>query len=135
MSGHIKLFPTKFPGYYVSRSGKVYREPNKYSDKRTGGPLVEVGQSPRGGNPKNGRYMSVNISLKENGKTIKQLKYYTHRLIAETLIPNPQNLTEVNHKDEDKLNNSVDNLEWISHKDNLEYSGVDIKYYNEQRWK
>ena len=134
MSDQEKLFPTRFSGYYVSRSGKVYREPNKHYDKRSDGPLVEVKSFLRGG-ARTRQYSSVNISIKENGKFIKQIKYYTHRLIAETLIPNPQNLTEVNHLDEDKLNNSVDNLEWISHKDNLEYSGADIKYYNEQRWK
>ena len=65
----------------------------------------------------------MNISLKtESGKLLKQIKYYSHRLIAETLIDNPHNLTEVNHIDEDKLNNSVDNLEWISHRDNFYHS-------------
>ena len=126
MSGQEKLFPTRFSGYYVSRSGKVYREPNKYIDKRNDGPLVEVGQFLRGG-ARTRQYSSVNISLKENGKTIKQIKYYTHRLIAETFIPNPQNLTEVNHKDEDKMNNCVDNLEWLDHRDNLFYSDAIVK--------
>lgn len=44
-----------------------------------------------------------------------------HRLVAEAFIPNPDGLTEVNHKDEDKTNNIVDNLEWISHKANTNY--------------
>ena len=42
-----------------------------------------------------------------------------HRLVAEAFIPNPQNLSDVNHKDGNKLNNSVDNLEWTSRKGNL----------------
>ena len=51
---------------------------------------------------------------------IRQQKYI-HRIVAEAFIPNPDNLPEINHKDEDKSNNCVDNLEWITHIDNLNY--------------
>ena len=44
-----------------------------------------------------------------------------HRIVAEAFIPNTQGLETVNHKDEDKTNNSVANLEWMSNKDNLNY--------------
>lgn len=44
-----------------------------------------------------------------------------HRLVAEAFIDNPNNLPEVNHKDENPSNNSVDNLEWCSKVYNLEY--------------
>ena len=55
------------------------------------------------------------------------------RLVAKTFIENPENLPQVNHIDENKLNNKADNLEWISAKDNVRYSkakaviGVNIK--------
>jgi len=52
--------------------------------------------------------------------TINKKKLYPnlHRIIAENFIPNPKNLPEVNHKDGNKLNNSVSNLEWCSRKQN-----------------
>ena len=49
-------------------------------------------------------------------KTIK-----THRLVATAFLPNENNLPSVNHKDEDKTNNNVNNLEWCSAKYNVNY--------------
>lgn len=45
-----------------------------------------------------------------------------HREVAKAFIPNPKNLPCVNHKDENKQNNSVDNLEWCTHEYNMKYS-------------
>ena len=52
------------------------------------------------------------INLSKNSK-IKQVR--VHRLVAETFIPNPNNLPCVNHKDGNKLNNNTSNLEWCSY--------------------
>ena len=58
------------------------------------------------------------VHLCRNGKS----KYfYVHRLVAEAFIPNPEGLSEVNHKDEDKTNNVVDNLEFCSRRYNINY--------------
>ena len=65
---------------------------------------------------KRGGYQGV--LLKANG--IFECKLI-HRLVAEAFIPNPKNLPHVNHKDEDKTNNCVSNLEWCDAKYNNNY--------------
>lgn len=64
----------------------------------------------------NDGYFAVGLSLRQNQKTVK-----VHRLVAQAFIPNPNNLPEINHKDENKLNNCVDNLEWCTRKYNNNY--------------
>lgn len=63
----------------------------------------------------NGRgYMCVSKVF--SGK--KRKKYYVHRLVASTYLDNPENLPEVNHKDGNKQNNNVANLEWCTRSEN-----------------
>lgn len=60
-----------------------------------------------------------NIHLQQN-KTKKTVR--VHRIIAECFIPNPNNLPFVNHKNGNKLDNRVDNLEWINNSDNIKHA-------------
>ena len=75
----------------------------------------------------------LKLNLRSNGyyyvvlyKNAKRASKTVHRLVAETFIPNPDNLPEVNHKDENKLNNNVNNLEWCDNKYNVNYSVAKI---------
>jgi hypothetical protein len=61
-------------------------------------------------------YYSVNLPIKG-----KQHWKLVHRLVAQAFLPNPNNYTEVNHKDENKENNSITNLEWCDREYNHFY--------------
>ena len=60
----------------------------------------------------------MKLSLCRNGEIKNR---YIHRIVAQAFIPNPNNLPQVNHKDEDKTNNAVSNLEWCTPKHNMHY--------------
>ena len=58
------------------------------------------------------------VSLTKDGHTKTM---YVHRVVAEAFIPNPNNYPFINHKDEDKTNNFVENLEWCTNEYNVNY--------------
>jgi len=109
----MKILPTKFARYSVSDTGIVFRD-GKVLKSHDRGILTENGT----------RYQAVNISIyDDDGKFVKQIKYYVHRLVAEAFIDNPEGLPEVDHKDENKENNDVSNLRWYTRKENAERNG------------
>lgn len=65
----------------------------------------------------------LRASLYKNGISKNR---HIHRLVAEAFIPNPNNLPQVNHKDEDKKNNCTDNLEWCTNYYNSNYGSRNI---------
>lgn len=65
----------------------------------------------------NSGYYVVSLS-----KSSVQKKFLVHRLVAEAFLENPNKYRQINHKDEDKLNNNVLNLEWCSPRYNIYYN-------------
>lgn len=93
-----------FEGLYeVSDKGRV--KSLKFGKER----ILKTGRNQEG-------YLQVGLCKNCETKT-----YRVHRLVAQTFIPNPDNLPQVNHKDEDKENNFVHNLEWCDGKYNSNY--------------
>lgn len=114
--------------YRISSLGRVYSVPRVVMRKHKG---KLVAQPWKGGvlvwtEGRARKNIYIILPLRKEGKS---KSFYIHRLVAETFLPNPDNLREVNHKDLDKSNNHVDNLEWVSSATNKRHavnSGVNF---------
>lgn len=93
--------------YAVDRTGNIFSKQTS-TGRRQG--LVKPWNNGSG-------YLKVNLYKDGAAK-----KYYVHRLVADAFLPNPDGLSEVNHRNGDKHNNSADNLEWCSRIQNIEHS-------------
>lgn len=62
-------------------------------------------------------YLQLNLSKGGKSRTC-----VIHRLVAQTFIPNPENKQQVNHIDGDKMNNNVENLEWVTAHENMSHA-------------
>lgn len=103
--------------YEVSNTGKVRSLSRKVIVKNKYGAISTRMTKAKELKPQmRGEYYMV--WLCKNGKS-KQ--YNIHRLVGETFLKNPNNLRDINHKDENKLNNNVSNLEFCTHKYNMNY--------------
>lgn len=106
-----------YTGYKVSKDGKIYSVigqgcRNRFDKTKWVQPKEIKGRSTKTG------YLRVSL---RNDITNKRDDLYVHRIVAEVFIPNPNGLSDVNHKNSIPYDNRVCNLEWLSHKDNLEY--------------
>ena len=101
--------------YQVSNFGRVKSLPKKHDISMGKGYYITKERILQPGEDKDG-YLQV--GLRKNKKTRMRK---IHRLVAETFIPNLNNLPQVNHKDENKQNNDVINLEWCNNSYNQNY--------------
>ena len=106
----------------VEKNGVVYDYTGLYQ-------VSNLGRVKRLGNNKNAHEKILKpgtlwkghqqVSLCKDGKVVQ---FKVHRLVAAIFIQNPENLPVVNHKDENPLNNCVDNLEWCTQQHNVKHS-------------
>lgn len=93
----------KYPKYCATKDGRIYSlKSNKF--------LMPSIRSDG--------YAQINIYV--GGSKSKSIKI--HRLIAETFLPNPENKRDVNHINGIKSDNRVENLEWVTHSDNIKHA-------------
>lgn len=94
--------------YLVTKNGDIYSMYSRFGKRKQ-----KLKMTPQ--LRKDGYYQVCLMA----GKTMKS--FLVHRLVAEQFLPNKFNLKEVNHKDGDKSNNNVDNLEWTDRSSNLKH--------------
>jgi hypothetical protein len=113
-----------YEGYYqVSNFGRV-RSLDRIIMRNNGIPQTWIGRVLIPKRLPNG-YLSVRLLSQKERKTAM-----IHRLVASAFIPNPNDLPVINHKDENKENNYVENLEWCTQKYNVNYGNGRKKQYS-----
>lgn len=105
-----------YAGYYEISDTGIVRSIPRVINILNGGKRKLTGKiiKPR---PNNCGYLEVRLSM-FGMLTTK----FVHILLAEIFIPNPENKKEINHIDGNKLNNSIENLEWVTHAENIKHA-------------
>lgn len=107
------------PSLIVSESGEVVRLASSRRVRARDGSFFwsELPEKRLQARRTGAGYMAVQTKDRGKRKTL-----YIHRLLAQAFLPQPFGCNEVNHKDGDKTNNSLENLEWTTHSENLRHA-------------
>ena len=125
-----------FENYIITQEGKIFNKKRKHyinpHINKSGYEIIDLHSENYNEN--------VDVSIYTRKRNAKRKKFRVHRLVAMYYIDNPENKKEVNHKDKNRLNNKIDNLEWVTGIENLKHahnkaiiqcslSGFFIKFY------
>lgn len=109
-----------YPKYKINESGIIINKKNH---------VIKPAQHDSG-------YLRVALeNYDENGKLISRANESVHRLVAQTFIPNVQNLPIVMHLDNDKMNNHASNLRWGTTTDNVHQAIDDGLFHGQKDWR
>lgn len=97
------------PDYHISNFGRI----KSFKYDKINGKIIKPSECTKG-------YLQLDLRL-DGRKGKNRVHLAVHRLVARAFIPNPDNLPQVNHKDENKTNNNVENLEWCTSEYNCNY--------------
>ena len=102
-----------FEDYYIDEKGRIF---NKKMQELKGKWIDNTG------------YYQIVLTKDKKRKYVR-----IHRLVALTFLPNPNNLPQVNHIDGNKLNNNVENLEWVTNSENTSHGYQSNLYHSNKR--
>ena len=110
-----------FAGYYVAETGEIFTTLRKgcidrYDYSKRIDPIPLKPRYTKGGYPR--------VYIRRNSTNLRE-DVYIYRAVAEMFIPNPNNLPEVNHINSNTYDSRAANLEWVTHKENMDYAITD----------